>query len=47
VLEAQIKETGNEEGKHRSGKAKQKISEQKLTVGLDLSDRSIWYCVLE
>ena len=24
-----------------------KISEQKLTVGLDLGDRSSWYCVLE
>ena len=24
-----------------------KISEQKLTIGLDLGDRSIWYCVLD
>jgi hypothetical protein len=24
----------------------EKIGEQKLTVGLDLGDRSSWYCVL-
>ncbi len=24
-----------------------KISRQKLTVGLDLGDRSSWYCVLD
>ena len=24
-----------------------KISEQKLTVGLDLGDRSSWYCVVD
>ena len=27
--------------------ASRKISAQKLTVGLDLSDRSSWYCVLD
>ena len=28
-------------------KGSRKISPQKLTVGLDLGDRSSWYCVLE
>src|SRR6478752_1736739 len=28
-------------------KASRKISQQKLTVGLDLGDRSSWYCVLD
>ena len=28
-------------------KARRKISQQKLTVGLDLGDRSSWYCVLD
>jgi hypothetical protein len=28
-------------------KQSRKISEQKLTVGLDLGDRSSWYCVLD
>jgi hypothetical protein len=27
-------------------KASKKISQQKLTVGLDLGDRNSWYCVL-
>lgn len=30
-----------------AAKASRKISEQKLTVGLDLGDRSSWYCVLD
>ncbi len=28
-----------------AAKRSRKISEQKLTVGLDLGDRSSWYCV--
>src|ERR1700751_3019340 len=28
-------------------KASRKISQSKLTVGLDLGDRSSWYCVLD
>jgi transposase len=30
-----------------AGKQSRKISKQKLTVGLDLGDRSSWYCVLD
>jgi transposase len=30
-----------------AAKASRKISQQKLTVGLDLGDRSSWYCVFE
>ena len=30
-----------------AGKQSRKISEQKLTVGLDVGDRSSWYCVLD
>ena len=30
-----------------AAKQSKKISEQKLTVGLDLGDRSSWYCVLD
>ena len=30
-----------------AAKASRKISPQKLTVGLDLGDRSSWYCVLD
>ena len=41
------KETGNEEGSTAAAKASQKISQQKLTVGLDLGDRSSWYCILD
>ena len=28
-------------------KQNRNISEQKLTIGLDLGDRSSWYCVLD
>jgi hypothetical protein len=28
-------------------KASKKISQQRLTVGLHLGDRSSWYCVLD
>ena len=30
-----------------AAKQSRKMSEQKLTVGLDLGDRSSWYCVLD
>ena len=30
-----------------AAKVSRKISEQKLTIGLDLGDRSSWYCVLD
>src|SRR4029077_14683640 len=30
-----------------AAKPRRKISEQKLTIGLDLGDRSSWYCVLD
>jgi hypothetical protein len=30
-----------------AAKASRKISQQRLTVGLDLGDRSSWYCVLD
>jgi transposase len=30
-----------------AAKASKRISEQKLTIGLDLGDRSSWYCVLD
>ena len=30
-----------------AAKPSKKISEQKLTIGLDLGDRNSWYCVLE
>jgi transposase len=30
-----------------AAKTSRKISQQKLTVGLDLGDRSSWYCVLD
>jgi len=30
-----------------AAKQSRKISQQKLTIGLDLGDRSSWYCVLD
>jgi hypothetical protein len=30
-----------------AARASKKISQQKLTVGLDLGDRNSWYCVLD
>ena len=30
-----------------AAKQSRNFSEQKLTIGLDLGDRSSWYCVLE
>src|SRR5215468_4705860 len=34
-------------GSTAAAKASKKISAQKLTVGLDLGDRSSWYCMLD
>ena len=34
-------------GSTATGQASRKISQQKLTVGLDLGDRHSWYCVLD
>jgi transposase len=33
-------------GSTRAAQASRKISQQKLTIGLDLGDRTSWYCVL-
>ena len=30
-----------------AAKTSKKISQQKLTIGLDLGDRNSWYCVLD
>jgi hypothetical protein len=48
VLEAQIKRRP-EMKKVSTATAKQSrnISQQKLTIGLDLGDRNTWYCVLD
>jgi hypothetical protein len=48
VLEAQeIKETGNEKIRTAGVKATKNFSQTKLTIGLDLGDRSSWHCVLD
>jgi hypothetical protein len=48
VLKAQgIKETGNEEVSTAATKQNRNFSQQKLTIGLDLGDRSSYYCVLD
>src|SRR4029077_16688610 len=48
VLEAQIKRRpAMKKVSTVAAKASRKISQQKLTVGLDLGDRSSWYCVLD
>src|SRR5438270_10069186 len=48
VLEAQIKRRpAMKKVSIVAAKASRKISQQKLTVGLDLGDRSSWYCVLD
>src|SRR5712692_978646 len=48
VLEAQIKRRpAMKKVSTEAAKQSKKISEQKLTVGLDLGDRSSWYCVLD
>ena len=40
------KETGNEKVSTVAAKQSSNFFEQKLTIGLDLGDRSSWYCVL-
>jgi len=40
-------ETGNEEGSTTGVKQTKNFIEQRLTIGLDLGDRSSWYCVLD
>jgi transposase len=48
VLKAQeIKETGNEEVSTAATSKSRNISQQRLTIGLDLGDRNSWYCVLD
>src|SRR5207245_5155232 len=48
VLEAQIKRRpAMKKVSTVAAKASRKISQQKLTIGLDLGDRSSWYCVLD
>src|SRR5579864_353706 len=48
VLEAQIKRRpAMKKVSTVAVRASRKISSQKLTVGLDLGDRSSWYCVLD
>jgi len=47
ALEAQeIKETGMKKSSTAAVVSKKNLS-QKLTIGLDLGDRSNWYCVLD
>ena len=41
------KETGNEEVSTVAARQDRKVSDQKLTVGLDLGDRSSWSCMLD
>src|SRR5579864_1564599 len=48
VLEAQIKRRpAMKKVSTVAVRASRKISQPKLTVGLDLGDRSSWYCVLD
>jgi transposase len=48
VLKAQIKRRpAMKKVSTVAAKASKKISQQKLTVGLDLGDRNRWYCVLD
>src|SRR5207302_3200725 len=48
VLEAQIKRRpAMKKVSTVAAKASRKFSQQKLTIGLDLGDRSSWYCVLD
>ena len=42
----QIKETGNKKSSTVAAVSKKNFN-QRLTVGLDLGDRSSWYCVLD
>jgi hypothetical protein len=41
------KETGNEEVSTRAAAQSRNICQPHLTIGLDLGDRNIWYCVLD
>src|SRR5690348_8177095 len=48
VLEAQIKRRpAMKKVSTAATKQNSKVSQPKLTIGLDLGDRSSWYCVLE
>src|ERR1022692_5127930 len=48
VLEAQIKRRpAMKKVSTVAGKQSRNFSEQKLTIGFDLGDRSSWYCVLD
>jgi activator of 2-hydroxyglutaryl-CoA dehydratase len=48
VLEAQIKRRpAMKKVSTVAAKQSRNFSEQKLTIGLDLGDRSSWYCVLD
>src|ERR1700688_3157007 len=48
VLEAQIKRRpAMKKVSTAATKQSKNFSEQKLTIGLDLGDRSSWYCVLD
>src|SRR6185437_10388032 len=48
VLEAQIKRRpAMKKVSTAVAKQRRKISQQKLTIGLDLGDRNSWYCVLD
>jgi hypothetical protein len=48
VLEAQIKRRpAMKKVSTATAKQSRNISQQKLTIGLDLGDRNTWYCVLD
>src|SRR5947209_13770995 len=48
VLEAQIKRRpAMKKVSTVAAKQSKKISQQKLTIGLDLGDRNSWYCVVD
>jgi activator of 2-hydroxyglutaryl-CoA dehydratase len=48
VLEAQIKRRpAMKKISTVAAKPSKKISQQKLTIGLDLGDRNSWYCVMD
>src|SRR3954452_19830254 len=48
VLEAQIKRRpAMKKVSTVAAKQSRNISQQKLTIGLDLGDRNSWYCVLD
>src|SRR3974377_2299742 len=48
VLKAQIKQSpAMKKGSTAAVKRSRNISQQKLTIGLDLGDRNSWYCVVD